>query len=168
MSVIRSLVSTSVLGAIATLLACSSAEGSSSSGSSGSSGASSTSSGGSSGNTSSSSTSSSSSSSGEPTCQDFLFGSGPFKGNDLFDACDKFPPTNCRSGSYIVFDPSNVAGSCYCRVDCDALNPRPKPGEACDDNVVCTALQNKGGDSKGDTCLPQNWQNLNLCKAAGQ
>jgi hypothetical protein len=145
------------------VLACGSGDPDSSS--SGSSGVSSTSSSGSTTTSSSSgSMTSTSSSSGAPTCQDFKFGSSPYRGDVLFGKCDTFPPTNCKTGGYLWLDDTDRAGSCFCRVDCDDFNPPKKPGADCGGGTLCVSVKSATGTSKGDTCMPPGLQKLNLCK----
>jgi hypothetical protein len=102
---------------------------------------------------------------GGSTCDgDFVTGSTPLSGDDLYVQCNRFPnPTNCRGGKYINFEGSSGRlAACFCYAQCPNGVSEGEVCSASTPSLICTRVRNTTGDSNVPMCLPPGaaWQNL--------
>lgn len=91
---------------------------------------------------------------------DFATGSTFNTGETILGACNAVPPTNCRTGTFIMMNDTN---ECFCAPHCTAFDPPRTPGQACNSTgtVVCQSLAPASGLKPANFCVPPDW---NLCK----
>ncbi len=89
----------------------------------------------------------------------FSLGSTFNVGNDAYTDCSPAnAPKNCLTGNFIF-----GSGWCKCLLACSDFNSKPKPGDACNNDLECRHIVSSSSGNYGNYCIPKNDSAWNYC-----